>query len=257
MAPLYRQEQILELLEERSYVGVAELASLMKCSDMTIRRDLAQLATKGLVRRSRGGAAPSSKIRLEFALAGKYNLRRAEKEAIGLRAAELIERGSKVLVDVGTTSLALARALRDAEGLSVVTTSLAVVSELLGQRGIEIMLLGGTLRENSADLYGPLVEENLSRLHCDWAFVGCDGLSVSGGATASDPRTARATALMMASAKRSVLITDSSKAENDSFYGFATFSDFDYLITDDAMPAEIMDSARASGVEVITVSAGS
>ena len=256
MRPLaYRRQRILQRLEEESFAGVAGLAAELDCSQMTIRRDLARLQSQGLVERSRGGAVPSRRIRLEFALAERAQARRREKVAIARAAASLVRPGDRVLIDTGTTTLALARELRSREHISVVTTSLAVVSALLPSPGIECMLLGGIVRESSPDLYGPLLEDNLSRIHADRAFIGCDGISVRAGLTTADARVARATALMVANASRVALLCDSSKAANDSFMTFARIDDIDVLVTDDGMPDEIVEAARAAGVETIVVAA--
>jgi DeoR/GlpR family transcriptional regulator of sugar metabolism len=222
---------------------------------MTVRRDLDRLVAEGRLERCHGGASATRMVRLEFAVAEKAGQQAAEKAAIARAAAGLVGPGQRLIIDVGTTTLALARELRARQGLAVVTPSLAVVSLLLSAPGIECMLLGGTVRERSPDLYGPLLEDNLSRMHTDWAFVGCDGLSAAGGLTAADPRTGRSTALMIGCAAKAALLTDSSKAQSDSFIRFAGFEDLDYLITDRGMPAKVLAAARAAGVQVITVSA--
>jgi len=253
--PVQRQQQILQRLEDESYASVAALARELGCSEMTIRRDLSRLESRGLVERSRGGAAPTRRVRLEFALAETADSRRREKELIGRAAASLVQPGERIMLDTGSTTLAMARELRSRGGISVVTTSLAVLSALLPSNGIEVMLVGGIVRDSSPDLYGPLVEDNLSRIHADWAFIGCDGLSVDAGLTTTDPRVARATSLMATGARRSALLTDSSKARQNSFITFASLGDLDYLITDDGMPAPVLEAARSAGVETILVSA--
>lgn len=250
---VYRREKILRCLGEHSFATVSRLARELDCSQMTIRRDLARLESEGLLERSHGGATATRRIRPEFALGEKTEVFREEKTAIGRAAAVLIRPGERVLIDTGSTTLALARELRTREGISVVTTSLLVVSVLLSALGIECMLFGGIVRESSPDLYGPLLEWNLSRIHPDRAFIGCDGVSVDGGLTTSGPRVARASALMIENSGNVALLADSSKAESDSFVTFTKMEDIDVLITDDAMPGDILDAARASGVETIIV----
>ena len=251
----YRRNRILRQIGEHAYASVTDLARKLNCSAMTIRRDLARLAAEGRLERSHGGASATRMVRLEFAVAERAGTCAAEKAAIARAAAKLVGAGQRLIIDIGTTTLALARELRPRQDLAVVTPSLAVVSVLLGAPGIECMLLGGTVRETSPDLHGPLLEENLSRIHTDWAFVGCDGLSAAGGLTAADPRTARSTALMIGCAAKAALLTDSTKAGSDSFIRFARWEDLDYLVTDGAMPREVLDAAAAAGVQVITVSA--
>ena len=254
MMPLaHRRERILELIRANSAATVAELAGEFQCSAMTIRRDLAELESRGMVERSRGGAVATRRIALEFALAERAGLHAPQKAAIGRAAAGLVQAGDRIIIDTGTTPLALARELTSREAISVVTPSLAVASVLLQSPGVECMLLGGIVRESSPDLYGPLVEENLSRIHADWAFVGCDGLTVGGGLTTTDVRVARAMALMMANSAKVALLADSSKTAKDSFFRFAGIEDLDYIITDGGFPADVLEAAAAAGVETIVV----
>lgn len=250
-----REDRILRLLGERQFASVAELAGRLKCSDMTIRRDLEKLAAEGRIERRHGGASATRTVRLEFALAERAGVNAKAKAAIARAAAGRVKPGEKIAIDIGTTALALARELRGREGITVVTASLAVVSTLLPAKGVECILLGGTVRESAPELHGPLLEDNLSRIHVDWAFVGCDGLSVKGGLTSSDPRTARSTGLMIACSSRAALLVDSSKACSDAFISYARIEDLDCLITDDRMPREILDAARAASVETILVPA--
>jgi DeoR/GlpR family transcriptional regulator of sugar metabolism len=248
-----RRRELLELLDHQSFVKVSALAAGFGCSEMTVRRDLARLEAEGRLRRRRGGAVPTRMARLEFAVYERARENRAVKAAIGAAAAALVRPGQRVILDTGTTTLELARRLQTAERLTAVTTSLAIVSALLSAPGVECILLGGTVRETSPDLYGPLVEENLERIHADIAFVGCDGLSPTGELSTTDHRVARAAELMIANASRAVLLTDSSKAGRRSFVSFAKLADLSAVITDRGMPAKLLEAARKAGVEVLTV----
>ena len=246
-----RRQIILERLERDSFVGVADLAGELDRSQMTVRRHLSRLESEGLVERSRGGASATRRVRLQFALYERSATQRAEKEAIGRAAAGLVKGGERIILDTGTTTLAMARELRERDGISVVTTNLAIVSELLHSPGIECMLLGGMVRESTPDLYGPLLEDNLSRIHTDRAFIGCDGISEAGVLMTNDPRVARASALMIENSAYVVLLADSSKAKRNSFISFGTIAQVDCIITDDRMPAALLDAARAAGVETV------
>jgi DeoR family transcriptional regulator of aga operon len=246
-----RREQILERVRRWGSVRVSDLAPELGCSEMTVRRHLDRLDAEGLVTRTHGGASATRRVRLEFSLYERAQVRRQAKAAIGAAAAELVGEHQRIIIDTGTTTLALAHALRGRRNLSVATTSLAVVSELLHEPGIECMLLGGVVRDSSPDLVGPLLEENLSRLHADVTFVGCDGLSASGDLMTSDPRVARATGMMIANAARAVVLTDSSKGGRNSFITFAHLRDVDCLVTDRAMSADVLGAARIVGLELI------
>ncbi|MCX7933949.1 MAG: DeoR/GlpR family DNA-binding transcription regulator [Planctomycetota bacterium] len=247
----HRKNKILSRLNASGEVAVNDLAKILRCSEMTIRRDLQKMEAEGLVERTHGGAVATRMIRMEFAMSERLKEHRAEKTAIGQAAAKLVQPGQRIFIDTGTTTLALAIALRAAKNLCAVTTSLAVASALMPAQGIECMIVGGTLRASSPDLVGPLMEENLSRLHADLAFIGCDALSPKGELMTDDPGAARAAALMVRNASQAILLTDSSKAGRKAFVAFAGFDDLDFLVTDAGMPEEILNLARAKGVEVI------
>jgi len=248
-----RREQILQELMQKPFASVSDLAQTFQCSQMTIRRDLERLESEGMIERSHGGATASRRITLEFSMGEKADVRREEKRAIARSAAALVKPDERIIIDTGTTTLALARELRYRGHITVVTTSLAVVSSLLSADGIECMLLGGVVRDSTPDLYGPLLEDNLSHVHPDWAFIGCDGISVKGGLTTSDVRIARATSLMISGASKVVLLTDSTKAGKDSFMKFADLDDLDILITDTGMPEPMLEAVRNAGVDTILV----
>lgn len=247
----HRRQEILSKICAEAQVSVTALASMLDCSEMTIRRDLEKLEAEGLVSRTHGGATGTRMIRMEFAVSERARNHCAEKAGIGRAATGLVQPGQRVFLDTGTTTLAMAAALRDVEKLCVVTTSLAVASALLPARGVECMLVGGTVRDSSPDLGGPLMEENLSRLHADAAFIGCDGISPAGELMTTDPGAARAAALMVRNAARVALLADSSKAGRSAFVAFARFDELDWLVTDPGMPAELLELARRAGAEVV------
>ncbi len=248
-----RRRTVLERLDRESYVSVNRLAEDLGCSEMTIRRDLSRLESQGRLKRARGGAMPTRMVRLEFAIYERAKSNRAAKTAVARAALDLVKPGQRIILDTGTTTLALARELRASEDITVVTTSLAIVSALLSAPGVESILLGGTVRESTPDLYGPLVEDNLSRIHADLTFIGCDALSASGELMTTDHRVARATQLMIRNSSKSALLTDSSKVGMHSFITFAKLQELDYLVTDEGMPVELLQQARAASVETIVV----
>jgi DeoR family transcriptional regulator, fructose operon transcriptional repressor len=246
-----RHAAVLERLDRDSFVSVTRLAADLSCSEMTIRRDLAKLEVAGKLKRRHGGAVPTKVVRLEFAMRARSKVRAAQKTAIARRALQLIRPGQKIILDTGTTTLALAHAMRELEKVTVVTTSLANVWALMGAPGVECILLGGSVRETSPDLYGPLVEENLSRMRVDIAFIGCDALTDTGEMMTTDHRIAKATELMIANSKQTALLADSTKAGSTSFITYSRLSEIDYLVTDPEMPAEVLEMAGTAGVETL------
>jgi len=226
-----RLQQILGLLAGRDGVGVAELAEYFQVTPMTIRRDLDTLEGQGRVVRTHGGAILAAPSVVAFSFQARRQVRMAEKKAIAREAARRVEPGMTVLIDTGTTTLELAKALPGVGDLRVLTSSLAIASALLAHDGLELVLLGGTVSRNSPDLSGPLTEDNLAAFRADIAFVGADALDENGLYTSSQ-QIARVSRTMLASAKKTVLMADSGKFGETAFARFAQWREIDELITD-------------------------
>src|SRR6185437_7917002 len=146
----------------------------------TIRRDLQKLADEGQVERTHGGATPGSQVSFEFQFLRRSQEEAGAKQSIGAVAASLIRDGQSVLLDSGSTTLAIARELLTRQRLTVITTSLPIASILQRAPRVETLLLGGYVRRESPDLEGPLTEANLDYLRADIAFIGADGIDSEG-----------------------------------------------------------------------------
>lgn len=240
-----RHDRLLAILAEHRWASAAELADKLGCSLPTVRRDLRALAEAGRIERSHGGAAATGMVSLEFTLDDRAQRQRAEKQAIAALAAEMVEDGEHLLIDTGSTPLMLAEALRGRR-VTVVTTSLAVVSTLIGAEETECILLGGQVRSESPDCFGPLVEHNLGRIQVDRAFLGCDGLS-SAGPASNDERVARICELIIAASAQVVLLADGSKAGRRAFVRYADFGQIHDLISDPSMSSSILKAAQTAG----------
>ena len=138
---------------------------------MTVRRDLKSLAERGKVLRTHGGAALAERVSFEFDFLHRLREHQAAKDAIAVAAAAVVEDGESVLLDSGTTTLALAKQLCQKQRLTVVTTSLPIAAQLQYDRHIEVLLLGGYVRPSSPDLVGAMTEANLESLRADVAFL--------------------------------------------------------------------------------------
>src|SRR5262245_60334336 len=158
MLPAQRRQLILETILTGRGAGVVELAERFSVSEMTVRRDLGRLAQEGKLTRVHGGAV---RDRDEPPFAEIATERRAEKQRIGAAAAALVRDGQTIMVDIGTTTLELARRLRGRR-VTVITSNLAVVDELEPDPAIELVVLGGVVRRNYRSLVGMLAEDALS-----------------------------------------------------------------------------------------------
>ncbi|MCE9613932.1 MAG: DeoR/GlpR family DNA-binding transcription regulator [Lentisphaerae bacterium] len=231
-----RRQRILEALAGKAEVGVSELVARCRVTDMTIRRDLAQLEQQGRLTRTHGGAMLAAPAMVAFAFQRRQQVHLAEKTAIAREAARLIQPGMTVILDTGTTTLEVARHLGGVPGLKVLTSSLAIASALLAHPDLELVLLGGTVSAHSPDLTGLLTEDNLASFRADLAVIGADAADARGLYTSSQP-IARVSRAMIANAARTVLVADSSKFGKTAFTRFAGWRQIHQLVTDDGLPA--------------------
>ena len=156
-----RRQYILGLLQSDGRVLVAELSRQLGISQITIRKDLDHLEGKGLIQRTHGGALPVQTGALfDPSLQEKQKQHSHEKQRIAAAAARLVQEGQCVMLDSGTTTTAIARALRRFSQLTVITNAVNIAAELAGTN-FEVILTGGTLRKNSFSLVGPLAEDVL------------------------------------------------------------------------------------------------
>jgi len=239
--PEQRQAHILVTMAKESHVKVEDLAHELGVSAMSIRRDLDALAAVGHALRTHGGAVsiPAGMITFRFPDEGNAAAPR-RKQAIADAAAELVRPGMNVLLDTGSTVVRMAPSLRRIQGVTVVTTSLAVASQLYACPDITLLLLGGQIREGSPDLMGVITEENLSRFHVDIAFLGADGTDRS-GLSCDHTEVAKVSTAMLAAADRSVVLVDSDKFGHPALVRYARWRSVDTVITDDGLPeAEVL-----------------
>ena len=165
-----RRRAILEALRLEGRVLVAELGRRFRTSQVTIRKDLEILHATGKIHRTHGGALPAHEGALEDpSLREKEKLHRKEKIQIATAAANMVEEGQVVILDSGTTTTAIARALRHHQNLTIITNAVNIAAELAGS-SLEVILTGGTLRKNSFSLVGPIAEETLRRLERGYTF---------------------------------------------------------------------------------------
>ena len=176
-----RRREILGVLHRDGRVLVKDLARHFRISQITVRKDLEFLDGQGVIQRTHGGALPvPAGALLDPTLREKEKLHRKQKTQIALAAAGLVEAGQSVLLDSGTTTTAIARALKHMVGLTVITNAINIAAELAGTH-IEVILTGGVLRKNSFSLVGPLAERALRQLSADVLFLGVDGFDTKAG----------------------------------------------------------------------------
>ena len=232
-----RRSAILDRLSTEGEVFVLQLASDFGVTPMTIRRDLEAMEGENALTRTHGGAILSQQSVAEFAFLERNRTSIEEKQAIARRAAAMVEPGMSIVMDTGTTTLEVARALGTCERLQVLTSSLAVASALHTNANIEVVLLGGTVGTNSPDLSGSLTVSNLRKFRVQLAILGVDALDQR-GLYASDLGTAQVSEAMIDVAEDTVLVADSRKFSRTSFVKFADWNQVGHLVTDASVSSE-------------------
>ncbi len=247
-----RLARIRERFASEPGVSVSELAAEFGVSEMTIRRDLAQLEGQSHIQRTHGGAVLTERMLLEFDYRDRRHANRDAKQAIAREARKLVKPGQRLILDNGTTSLELACLLRDGQNLTVITPSLAVASELLDAPGVEVILLGGVIRRGSPDLTGPVTEHCLELFSADIVFQGTDGIGPDGKLYNADLRLARVEKHMRRIAKRSVVLADHSKVGRTALACSGSLADIDTLIISPGTPADLLRRFARLGAKIIT-----
>ena len=245
-----------EVIASRGFMKVVELGETFGISGVTVRSDLDALERARLILRVHGGAVPR-KVPPEREASFEESLESSSgaKERIGAAAAAMVVSGQSVLLDVGTTTLAVARALvarADLHDVTVVTNGLTIALEL--ERAIPrftVVVTGGTLRPLQHSLVDPLARPVLEQMHADIAFLGCNGVDVERGVTNVNLPEAEIKRLMLGASARPVVVADSSKLDRVHLGAVGPLAEVAALITDDGAATARLDAFRAAGVEVV------
>ncbi len=256
-----RWNALLELLTDSGRVSVEDAAERLGVSQATIRRDFDQLGQQQMITRTRGGAVANG-VSYDLPLRYKTAKHSAEKQRIGTAAAALVSPGMVVALNGGTTTTEVARALAvrpdlastpDGAQLTVVTNALNIANELLVRSRMKIVVTGGVVRPQSFELVGPLAGGILREVTLDFALLGVDAIDVALGAAAHHEGEAAMNALMVARAKRVVIIADSSKLGGHAFARICPIERVNTLVTDaQASDGQVAEFEQA-GVTVIRV----
>ncbi len=259
--PASRRAALLEHLGTTGQLTVAEIAATFDVSIDTIRRDLDQLDADGLLVRTHGGAvARAAAPRSDRALDVRLHMQTAEKEAIAELAAGLIVDGSVIMLNGGTTTLAVARKLSDLRELTVATNNLRIPSEIPSKSLRDLYVFGGSVRTVGQTTTGPVSFQVTAGgdqvdVQADIAIIAVGAVATTGYST-SNLGDAAMMAEMMAHASRVAILADSTKCGRRLFAQIAELGRADWFITDRQPDAELADALAAVGVTVLTPNEG-
>lgn len=261
-----RRNQILAALTEKGSVQVAHLANKFNTSEVTIRNDLRELETQGLLMRFHGGAtnqianraltgkinAPHSDSQNEVKLEDRAMLSADAKTRIANAAARMVSTGNSVIIDSGSTTLKIAQQLADAADLIVVTNSLPAAEVLSINQHITLVLCGGTFRHKTRSFHGMHAESVLKGIVADYLFIGADGIDIDKGITTFNEGYA-ISKVMARAARKVVAVLDSTKFGRIGFNPVLPISDIDVLITDEGICRDTLALLESHNIDVILV----
>jgi DeoR/GlpR family transcriptional regulator of sugar metabolism len=246
-----RRALILDRLQTHGRVLAADLTAELDVSPDTIRRDLRELDDAGLLRRVHGGALPRGGDNRPFAQRAKRAP--AAKASIARRAAQHVRDGQVIVLDGGTTALELARGLRADLHAQVITTSPPIATELAGHPGLEVTVVGGTLRPSALVTVGSAAVEALRAVRADVVFLGICGLHPQIGVTTDDLEERHVKAAMIAGAGEVVALADHDKLGTAMAFVVAPMDRVTHLVTDGPPGEATLAPYEALGIEVLCV----
>lgn len=254
-----RQARTAALVENEGFLRVTDLAERFGVSTVTVRSDLTALESAGLVRRVRGGAVASGSAVAEQPIETAAAVAAAQKSAIARRCASLVSDGDVVILDVGSTTTAIAEALLGRTELSDVTIvtnalNIALLLEPAAVAGrMSIIVAGGTVRPLQHSMVNPYATLLLERLSAHLAFIGCNGVDVRGGVTNRNVAEAEIKRAMVSASRRSVVVADGTKLGEIEVARVCDLGDVDLLVTDIGADPDVVANLRNAGLAVDVV----
>jgi DeoR family transcriptional regulator, aga operon transcriptional repressor len=248
-----RRTQILESVRSAGRVKVNELASRFNTSAVTIRNDLNDLQQRGLVQRSHGGAVLPVPILRESPLNVRLRAHSDEKLRIGAMAASLINDGEIIILDSGTTTLEIARQIKNRRELQVLTNGVNIAAELLDARGVQLFILGGAVNGESASVSGHFAEEMVDQFSADKLFLSGAGCDLNFGVSGANLEETMVNKAMLQIAREIILVADASKFSKRCMLRIVPFAQIDTVISDVSLDEETQAKVRAHGCNLILV----
>lgn len=250
MALSLRQTAILDMARKTGRVQVEDLAQAFDVAVQTIRRDLGELADGGYLDRVHGGAVPRQGV-VNIAYEQRRRMAEAGKEAIARACAAEIPDNASLILNLGTTTEAVARALLNHKNLTVVTNNMNVANILLANPGCEIMVAGGALRRSDGGLVGDLTTQFFDQFKVDYAVIGTSALDLDGDLLDYDIAEVRVSRAILAQSRRAFLVADQSKLTRAAPARIASLSEIDTMFTDAPLPPKLARACEGWGTRVV------
>jgi DeoR/GlpR family transcriptional regulator of sugar metabolism len=247
-----RRNEIITMIRKQRTIKVADLMRDYKVSIETIRRDLEYLEKKGFLRRVYGGAVLHGLYGEEPEYENREIINYPQKRAIGKKAAEFINDGDTLFIDVGTTIMEVAKELRWKKNLTVITNATLIAHELINHEGCRVILLGGELRKGELSVSGYLSDSNIQHFYANKALLGVGGITPETGITDYKVQEANLRRLMIEHSNEVIAAADYSKFGVIAMNHSCPIEKINILVTDWTTPAKVIADYRTRGLTVYT-----
>jgi DeoR/GlpR family transcriptional regulator of sugar metabolism len=251
-----RQQQILERVREHRRVTVSELSRSFQVSDVTIRRDLRELAARGMVRRAHGGAIVATPAPPEPPVVQRMSQAESCKSCIGRAAAALVRDGDSVFIGSGSTTAHVARKLVDRKNLTVVTNALTVATELAAAPGVTVVVTGGMMRASELSLVGHITEQALREVRVDKVIIGMRAISLEDGMTNDYLPEVMTDRTIIEMAPELIVVADHTKFGKVASAYVAPVERVTTLVTDSRADPKLLPPLEEIGIQVIVAPEG-
>jgi len=244
-----RQTEIIKLARSTGRVVVDDLVARLDVTPQTIRKDLNELCNLGMLQRFHGGAMFAAGVaNVEYE--SRRHISPEAKRLIGEHTAQLIPNNCSLLINIGTTTEAVAHALRNHHGLMVITNNLNVAQLLRGYPHIEVILAGGVLRHSDGGIIGEATIEFIRQFKVDFAIMGISGIDTDGTLLDYDFREVSVSRAILAASRRSILVADAMKFSRTAPVRVGHIADLDYLVTDQPPEGDLIRICAENNVTV-------
>ncbi|MCP4336130.1 MAG: DeoR/GlpR transcriptional regulator [Gammaproteobacteria bacterium] len=246
-----RQNDILTAVKSRGACSIVELAQEFKVSDETIRRNIKPLVCQGLIDKVHGGIVLSQNQEPEPPFERRMHEQVEEKKLISKLVAEIINDGDSIMLDTGSTTAYVARALAAHRNLSVVTNCTEIARTLAREPSNRVHICGGALRPDDWATFGSAAIDFVRQFHVNYAILSIGGVTESGSFMDYHLEEAEFSRAVIAQAKKTIVVADHSKFGNTNFIKVCDFAQIDMVVVDSQPPSAITNGFNEAGVVVI------
>lgn len=246
-----RSKFILQTIDQNGAVEVGEIVKHCRVSPITARRDLEELAARGYLIRTHGGAIKDESVSHLFSFVRRMDNKREKKIEISKYAAQRIQDNDTIFLDCGSTIFHITQFLHQRKNLKVITNSLSIAMELSKYPEIKVVMIGGEILPERRAVYGPTAYQQIQQYHANKAFIGTNGLSLKDGLSSYDDYEAQIVLAMTEVSDSVYLLCDASKIEKNSVFKFAPVTLPDVIITDNQVSEVIIQQYRAQNVKLV------